>query len=248
MSIFNSEDQNGNQGDEGNNQESWVERIAADKGEQFRDPENLAKSLFHANLHLKTLEEENSKYKESQTKEEFGKELLEELRKSQQPASGELAKSDNNTGGTNENTTQFKPEDIKKLVEEAVTEREQLRSREGNLNEADKVMRERFGDQAGVELEKRAKELGVDKEYLAEVAGKSPTAFMRMIGEPPAQQTNTTTSSSTNTAALHSGSSGKRNWAYYQNLRKTNPRGYQSAETQKQMEKDYAEMGASFWK
>lgn len=225
---------------------SWVDKVVGDKGEQFRDPEALAKSLFNSNLHIKTLEEENAKFKERQVQEDFGKQLLEELRR-QPPASGEPAATDTtNAGGPTENTTQSGPEDIKKLVEEAIANREHTRTREQNIAETDKVMRERFGDQAQAELTKRAKELGVEVEYLADVAGKSPSAFLRMIGEAPQVQSNSTVDSTVNTATFSQGS-GKRNWAYYKDLMKKDNKRYRSREIQDQMERDYAEQGSTFW-
>lgn len=246
MSIFNAENQ-GNPADTTNTQTGWLDKVVAEKGEQFRDPEQLAKSVFNAGMHIRQLEEENAKFKEQTVRDEYGKQLLEEMRK-QQPASGEPAHSEQNiTGGNSEATLQTGPEDIKKLVEEAIANREHTRSREQNQAEADKVMRERFGDQAEAELRKRASELGVDVKYLAEVAGKSPTAFLRMLGEAPAPQTNRVTDSSVNTASLASNNSGQRNWKHYQDLRKSDPKRYRQSSVQMQMEKDYAEQGDKFW-
>ena len=246
MSIFDTPDQ-GNQAQHENQSTGWLDKVVAEKGEQFRDPEQLAKSVFNANMHIRQLEEENAKFKELQLKEQYGKQLLDELRK-QQPASGEPAQSELNiAGGTPEATPQNGPEDIKKLVDEAIANREHTRSREQNLAKADEEMRKLFGDQADAELSKRARELGVDKKYLADVAATSPTAFLRMLGEAPKVEPNRNVDSSLNTASLMSNNSGKRNWRYYQDLRKSDPKRYRTSQVQMQMEKDYAELGDSFW-
>jgi len=225
--------------------QSWLDKIAADKGDKFRDPEELAKSLFNANMHIKNLEEENQKSKDAQLKADYAKELMETLR-SQQPATGEPAQTKHNSGGTPEETPQFGPEDIKKLVDEAVSNRELSQTKSQNIAETTRVMQERFGADAGRELDKRSQDLGINKSDLEELAAKSPTAFLRLIGEAPAAQTNTTPNSSTNTAALTS-NSGKRDWAYYSKLRKENPKMYRQSSIQNQMESDYAQQGEKFW-
>lgn len=226
--------------------QSWLDKVVADKGETFRDPEALAKSVFNSNMHIKTLEEEMRELKDRQVRDDYSKTLLEELRK-QTPASGEPAKTEAITGGAPANTTQSEPEDIKKLVEEAIANREHTRTRDQNIAEADKVMRERFGDQAQAELSKRASELGVEVKYLADIAATSPTAFLRMLGEAPAPQTNSVPKSTVNTTSMAQNHSGKRDWAYYKDLRKTDPKRYRSTTIQTQMEKDYSEQGSAFW-
>ena len=225
---------------------NWLDKVVADKGETFRDPEALAKSVFNSNLHIKTLEDENRALKERTAQEDYSKTLIEELRK-QTPASGEPAKTEAITGGTPEITPQAEPEDIKKLVEEAIANREHTRTRDQNIAEADKVMRERFGDQANAELAKRAKEIGVEVKYLADVAATSPTAFLRMLGEAPQAQSNALPNSAVNTANLAATQSGKRDWAYYNNLMKTDPKRYRTRAIQDQIEKDYADQGSGFW-
>ncbi len=226
--------------------ESFVDKLVASKGEQFRDPEAMAKSLLSADPHIKKLEAENATYRESTQKEDLAKTLLEELRKTQTPTSGEPVKPEQNAGGKQEITPQADPEDIKKLVEEVVTRKEQESTVAQNVSEADRVMRERFGDQAVTELDKRAGELGVSKEYLMEIAGKSPSAFMRLIGEAPAQQTNSSTSSAVNTSVLKE-SSGKRDWNYYKELMKKDEKTYRTREVQAQLNKDMDDLGDAFF-
>ena len=228
--------------------ESFVEKLVATKGDSFRDPEAMAKSLLNADTHIKKLEAENSVFHEKTIQEDFGSKLLEELRKSQPPVSGDPAATpgENITDGVQAVTPASNPEDIKKLVDEAIANREHTRTKEQNIAETDKVMRQRFGDQAVAEVSKRAQELNVSLEYLADVAAKSPTAFLRMIGEAPMAQTNSTVQNSVNTANL-SQNSGKRNWAHYKEMMKSDPKRYRSRAIQDQVEKDLAEQGESFW-
>lgn len=249
MSDIFSQDQ-GNQGDTQTNEPtgSWLEKVVADKGDKFRDPEELAKSVFNANLHIKSIEEELAEARANQAQADYAKTLLEELRKGQQPASGEpTQRTDNNTGGTSGTTTQKEPEDIKKLVEEAIAHREHTRSRDENLKKANDLMVERFGDQAVAEFNKRSQALGLDKDSLMDIAAKSPTAFLSMLGEAPKVETNRQTGSTVNTASFSSSNSGKRDWRYYQDLRKSDPKAYRSPRVQTQMERDYAELGDKFW-
>lgn len=227
--------------------ESFVDQLVAAKGDQFRDPEAMAKSLLSADPHIKKLEAENATYREAQQKEAFAESLLEELRKTQTPTSGEVVKPES-TGGDEGATTPTNPEDIKKLVEEAISLKEQESTVAQNVAEADRLMVERFGDQAGSELGKKAEELGVSKEYMLEVAQKSPNAFMRLMGDAPAQQTNSSTEGSVNTSALQvSNSNGKKSWSYYKELMRKDEKTYRSREVQAQLNKDIAEQGDAFF-
>lgn len=226
-------------------QTSWLDKVVKDKGEKFRDPEELAKSVFNSQMHIRTIEEENKALREKEAKEEYSKQLLEALR-GQQPTGGENRQPETNTSGGNETNTQLQPEDIKKLVEEAVTERERNATAAQNLSKVDEEMRKAFGDQAGNKIKEIMSNTGLGAKDLELIASKSPTAFLAMVGQPPKPETNRSTESSVNTTSF-SFDSGRRNWKYYQDLRKSDPKRYRSAAVQNQMDNDYAELGSRFW-
>ena len=228
------------------NNQSFVDQLVAAKGDTFRDPEAMAKSLLSSQAHIAKIEAENATYRERQVEQDYGEKLLNELR-NQPPASGDTAKPEPTTGGASEVTPQNGPEDIKKLVEEAIANREHTRTRETNIAEVDKIMRERFGDQAGSTLRERAKELNVPVEYLGDIAAQSPTAFLSIIGEQPTVQTNQSVQGKVNTASLNQ-TNGKRGWSYYKDLMRSDERTYRSRQVQDQMDRDFAEYGPDFWK
>lgn len=222
---------------------SWIDRVAADKGDTFRDPEQLAKSLFHANMHSKTLEDENRELREKAGANSKFEELIAELRKGAPTGGDNTQKITSGEDGNN----RADPEDIKKLVEEAVTAREQSRTKEQNIADVRTKLTEAYGTEAEKEVKKRAGELGMSVEQLGKIAEESPTAFLRLIGEGPTRKDNSTVDSSVNTANF-THSNGKRNWNYYKALRRENPKLYRSPQVQRQMEADYAEQGSDYWK
>ena len=220
-------------------QEHFIQQVVTEKGEQWSDPQTLAKGYVHAQKRIKELEEIAS---QSQ-KQDFAKELLEQLR---QAPSRETAEAVPNTPTSGEENTTPSPEDIQSLIETKLTEREKTLSIQQNLSQADKLLEEAFGTEANATVTSKAKELGLTKERLTEIAGESPSAFMALMGEAPAKQTNTANTSSKNTASLDI-KSGERNKEYYSELRRKNPTLYMQPETQRQMLEDAERMGSAFY-
>lgn len=224
---------------ESSNHEDFVAAVVSEKGEQWSDPQTLAKGYVHAQKRIKELEELASQAR----KQDYAKELLEQLR---QAPGREPAKAVDTTPALEEENTTPSPEDIQSLIETKLTEREKAKSLQENLRQADKLLEEAFGTDASATVTKKAKELGLSKERLTEIAGESPSAFMALMGTAPARQTNTLPSSQKNTATLNP-QSGERNKGYYNELRKKNPTLYFHPDTQKQMIRDAERLGDKYY-
>lgn len=221
--------------------ENYVEKVKQTKGEQWQDPNVLAKGYLSAQDHIAQLTRQIEEMREDLGKRATAEEILAELRKEQaKPTAGERPSANSGSGAT-ENTTQGGPEDIKRLIEETLTQREKNRTAAENLKEADAQLTRLYGTEATAKMEARAKELGLSKERMTEIASESPTAFLSLIGEKPPVADNRTVSSEVNTATdQFSRSSNERTWDYYQEMRRKNPKLYYSAKMQRQLEADYA--------
>lgn len=219
----------------------WIEKVKATKGEQWQDPNVLAKGYLASQDHINSLERQIEEMREDLGKRATAQEILEQLKQSQaKPTGGEQTA--NSTSGEGANTKPSEPEDIKTLIEETLTQREAQRTAEQNLQEADRKLAERFGTEATAVVEAKAKQLGLSKERLKEIASESPTAFLSLVGEGQKTESNQLPKSNVNTATDEfSKSSDARTWKYYQDLRRTNPKMYYSPRVQRQMEKDYAD-------
>jgi hypothetical protein len=235
MSYFTDQ---GDSGEEGN----YLVKLVAEKGEQWKEPEAIAKGYLNAQEHIQSLERKNAELLEDVTKARAREEVLEEMRKAgERPASGEnLAPA--STGGEADQTSQISPEQIKSLVDEALTVHETRRTSAENLAKADEELTKRFGTETNSVVSSRAKELGLTRERLTEIASESPSAFLRLIGEAPAQEKGTVPRNDVNTQSdAFNQPSDVRSWEWYQELRRKNPKEYYSAKVQRQLEEDYAE-------
>ena len=146
-----------------------------------------------------------------------------------------------------------KNEDLSTRINERLDEVEREREFSGNVNKVSETLTEHFGSPAKAQdyVSSKAKELGVPTDWLMDVAGKSTTAFYNTVGfSPEAGQSNSSPNSgpTVNTAAFRNNNAGVRNNAYYEEIRKTDPKLYYSAPTQRSLMNDAREQGADFFK
>lgn len=226
------------------NQEDFVSKVVAEKGEQWSDPKVLAKGYISAQEYISELERQTKELREDLDKQDYAKTLLEQLQEKGKPRAEENpgAKGDTEKGNTN---PAFSEDELKNLVKDVVGSMSAEERRKENLKKVDSKLTELFGTDASAEVDKRAKELGISKDKMAELASDSPEAFIRLMGEAAKKETNTIPSSSVNTSSLNTNSN-ERDWRYYQNLRRENPSLYRSIPIQKQMLSDKKRLGEKF--
>lgn len=132
-----------------------------------------------------------------------------------------------------ENTTPVLTEvDIKTLVQKTITEAETSKSTAQNVKDANDALVESFGgdlSKAGEAVVNKAKELNVSVEFLREVAAKSPTAFLDVMGQKTEKKSDSSFVQGTvNTGSLektnHVAKEGTKAW--FDNVRKTDPKTY----------------------
>lgn len=219
---------------------SHLEKLVQSRGEQWSDPEVIAKGKLEADEHIKRLEaqlEQQAADLQSRAKMEDLVKALEE-----KAAAGSTAKP------LETNAPEATPEtpsvaDIESLVEKSLQTRQEEATKVANVNAVDAQLTEKYGDKAGEVLKAKASELGVSLEDIKGIAERSPAAVMAMFGETRAPLT--APRSDVNTSNMES-SSTQRNWAYYQELRKTNPKQYYTGKVQNQLMEDREALGDKF--
>ena len=229
MTYFSGEDQS-------TNTEDYIAKIVSEKGEQWKDPATLAKGYLSAQEFIKTLQKEKDELLQDMKKQDYAKEVLDTLSRTTKP------------NVSQETQTQTAPvvneQDLKALIQETITTAERQKTSEQNIKAVDQKLVELFGTEASKVVEERRQSLGLSREKLKEIASESPTAFLRLIGEPETKQTNRTVSSTVNTStSLFNQTSSVRDFAYYQKLRKEQPSQYHSPSTRRAMEADLMAMG-----
>lgn len=241
MSVFSGEDNQAAQ--ETTTQESFVKKLVETKGEKWSDPEVIAKGKVEADAYIETLKQEIEKLKTLATQNSKVDELIAKIeQKAAQPTSAVQSQSRTEETPTKSGISE---ENIQSLVEKALTERERNQSAKQNVAEVDARLNELYGTEAVKVVKDKSKELGLSLARLQEIAAESPSAFLQLIGEKPSDF-KPMVNGSIRTESVNVQTAGVRNHAYYQKLRKENPR--QFAQSQQQMVQDRLKLGDNFYK
>lgn len=222
------------------------------EGKKFKDAQALARSKKEADAFIESLKRENALIRQDfeRLREEYNavprlQELVDQLSNSQGAPSSNNLSDDGNTA------TGLKTEDIEKMitqrVAETVNQTRQREQEEKNLRDVQSKLKERFGDSAPSFIKSQRESLGLTEEFVEDLARRHPAVFMKTFGleNPKQNDTFQAPPSSTNRPSF-TPSNTKRDWNYYEDLRKTKPDLYWDTKTQVQLHKDYMEQGASF--
>jgi hypothetical protein len=234
---------------QGETQASFLAQLVEAKGENWKDPEVLAKGKLESDKYIQELERQIAELKEDVTKEDYAAKILQEIR-DKATASNTVNQSlpnDNNVGTKEEGTPQptLSEEDLKSLVEKTLLEREAKATVDQNLSTVEKELEAKFGTEAGSVVKAKAEELGIGLAKLEEIAKESPTAFFALIGE-KRQPTSTMLSGTVRTEGANFTQSTERDWSYYQKLRRENKKLYYTPKVQRQLMEDKARLGDKF--
>ena len=231
-------------------QESYLKKLVEAKGENWGDPEVLAKGKLEADGYIRTLEEQMAQMREDLKKQDYSAQLLEQLKgKAADPTTAKPeAPNNNNIGGTTDGNTNptLSEEDLKSLVEKTLSEREQGTLVKQNLTHVDTELDKAFGAEAENVVKKKAEELGLSMDRMKELAAESPNAFLTLVGEKPTVPFKPIVQGSVRTEGVNMQVSTERNWAYYQKLRRENKHEYYSPKVQQQLIQDKMRMGDKF--
>jgi DNA polymerase III alpha subunit (gram-positive type) len=228
-------------------QESYVQKLVEAKGENWKDPEVLAKGKLEADGYIKTLEDQLAQMREDMKKQDYQAQILEQLQNKATESTAVNNEVPNNNGDINtQNTTASVDEEtLKSLVEQTLTQREKDNTVQQNLSQVDKELESSFGTEAAATVQKKAQELGMSMDRLRDIAAESPSAFFTLIGQP--QKTfSPMVQGSVRTEGVNMQASTERDWSYYQKLRRENRNLYYSPKVQQQMFQDKARLGEKF--
>jgi hypothetical protein len=230
-------------------QESYLAKLVAVKGDNWKDPEVLAKGKLEADGYIKTLEEQLAAMREDLGKQEYSKQLLDQLQnKATAPTNVNTVVPTKNNGSTNTdgNTQpQVSEESLKSLVEQTLTNREKESTVKQNLSLVDAELEKSYGTEAVSVIQKKATELGMTVQRMQEIAAESPTAFFALLGEQK-KSFSPMVQGSIRTEGVNMQASTERTWAYYQALRRENKTLYFSPKVQQQLMADRQRLGSKF--
>lgn len=212
--------------------------------------EAISKSNYHADRHIKIVERTKDEQREDflKLKQEYDareslKEYLDKMAITQQPLNRE------NNLNSNEEKLALNTDDFKSLVKQEVVEFNKETVRQQNFKLVSETLQERLGANYANVLNKQIQDLGLNADYVNDLARTSPKAFFKTFGLDKQASEDTLFNTPPRNERLSNSfntKGDKRSWSFYQKMRKENPKQYQSKETARQMERDYAELGADF--
>ena len=141
----------------------------------------------------------------------------------------------------------FDPKLIEDTVSKKLSEYEAGKVRTQNAQTVVEKLKERYGNSYQSFLNDKTEELGMSKEQINAIAETNPKLLITALGlnEFPRTDPFQAPPRSTSTAFVPTGQK-KRTWAYYQELKKTDPKSYYDPKTNVQMERDYVALGSEF--
>lgn len=254
MSIFDptTDQTQGNeahQSTEETNKDDYVGKLVEQKGDIWSDPQVVAKGKLEADALIDQLKEQVKQLEEKQSKQDYAAELKALLQDKANPqvATPVDTKQSDTTDQTPTTKDAVSEEVLESLVSKVLTTREEANTVNQNIAEVEKQMEATFGTEAQKVIVAKSEELGIGAEQLRELAGKSPTAFMTLMGQPKAPETNETLKGTLNSAAAHISNREERGIKYYTKIMRENPKLWSNPQTQKQMQEDKKRLGARFF-
>lgn len=208
------------------------------EGRKFKNPSDLAKGKIEADTFIEKLKSENATLREDLSARKKLEELIEKL----------ATTPNHNDDGSQHNQTA----DIDEILEQKLSEYEQRKQRQQNLDFVKNKLKEYYGDDYVTTLKSLTKDLGLTNEAINEIAKSHPHAALKLL-KTESRQTDVKYStppvSSVNIGVNpgSSNSSGERNMSYYDKIKNADKKKYWSKEVQAQMHKDAVRLGEKFF-
>lgn len=220
------------------------------EGRKFKTQEDLARGKFESDRMIafknKEFDDLRTSYLELLEQNKAGpklQELLDRLN-DQQLTSRETPPSNEDT-----KSPAMDYKEIESLVSRKIQETEMSRKQEANFNVVKNKLIERFGNNYKNSVKQHMDELGLSDDDVNALARKSPTAFFKTMGleDKETESFQAPPRNERRSDNFVPKGSEKRNWAYYEKLRKAEPKVYLDSKTQTQMYKDALEFGDAFY-
>lgn len=205
-----------------------------------KSKEEILEAKINADLYVKTI---------TKRQDEISKDYLEAKKQLDAQTSLQELVDKLNAGTSNSDTTkakeenlpQFKPEDIDKRVKELIEETRRVEKQTINAQTVQAKLKDRFGDSYKDVL----RNTGLSEKQINDIAASSPEAIFKLVGMDDVRKETFQTpprSDQRNDNFSPKGQT-KRTYAFYQEMKKTNPKAYLDPKIAVQMHNDVMEMG-----
>lgn len=229
---------------------NYLEELVGEN-RKFRSTEDLARGKAEADAYINQLKAQLDEAKQELRTRESLEELLTKRETPKFAPRNEDQPQVDHTMEMDRNVNEFTPEKLEALLEEKLTQRESQRSRERNFTTVQADLNKAYGANTQVVLTKVQEELGVSKDWLNALAGDNPKAFMKLVSDTAPKSTQSPSLFAPPTSQIRSDAfrpdDTMRGWAYYQKLKASNPKEYESERVQMDMHRDALKLGERFY-
>lgn len=212
--------------------------------------EEVLKAKVEADLHIKAVEREKAELREmflAQREELLAKAKFEEYldQMKSPPQNLQVAI----TPANEVDSHKYDPQEMEKLIDTRLAAQQQSKYEADNFKTVQTKLKERYGDNYVTVLKDQQDSLGLSPDEINSLAKRSPEAFFRVMGlnEQTDNAFQTPPRSGTRNDTFAPKGAPRRDYTYYQELKKTNPGLYLDPKIANQMEKDSQEMGVAFF-
>lgn len=213
--------------------------------------EDVLKAKVEADLHIKVLEREKAELRQmylEKSEELQAKAKLEEYIDQLKGIPNRDNLQTPPAGNEVEDSHKFDPREIESLLDKKFSDYEKQKQETENYHKVENKLRERYGDNFAIVLKDQQALLGLSTEEINNLAKRSPEAFFRMVGLNDSKNNSFQAPPRTNQRNdSYAPRVQRRDYNYYQELKKTNPKLYLDPKIALQMEKDAQELGDSFF-
>jgi len=140
----------------------------------------------------------------------------------------------------------IKPEDIGKLVADEIARNRLLDNQSQNFRKVEGKLKETFGENYQPSYKQRLDTLGLSQEFADDLARNHPEVFFKTFDLDKGRTGDFQNLPRTNQRPSFTPSAVRRDWNYYQELKKTNPRMYLDPKISVQMHDDAIALGKDF--
>lgn len=199
------------------------------EGKKFKDISALAKGKAQSDEYIEILKARlDEARKEINTRSSLDS-FLEEIKKQKNGVETPPAQAAP-PSGTPEKV--LDDSELEARLEAMIAKRESQRSNETNLQKVQRVLEDNFGTDANKVINTKSKELGMTLESLQSLATSSPTAFLRLVGASEERSpVGGVPTPRTGVNSFHEPSTTVKNKAYFDRLKRDNPKQYWDPKT-----------------
>jgi len=220
-------------------------------GKKFATVEDLAKGKYISDEVIKikdkrfdTLSDEYKRVRDENTAGPKLKEYLDKIETLQQQLTSRQTPPSNE-----ENQASYDPKQLEILVSSQFQKLKQTEQEEANAKVVKDKLIERYGNTYNNVLEEQAKALGLTTDEVNTMAKRNPNLFIKTfdLNVPRSETFQTPPRQSQRSDNFAPRSPEKRDWNYYENLRKKDPSAWLDKKIAVQMEKDAQALGKDFY-